>query len=68
MFWWMDVAVNWSTFCQECRRAVFWPLVVPSVHLGTFSIPENNLIGYSDDSTLVAVMPLPGARVMVAES
>ena len=22
-FWWMDVAVNWSTLCQECRRAVF---------------------------------------------
>ena len=24
MFWWIDVAVNWSTLCQECRRAVFW--------------------------------------------
>ena len=24
MFWWMDVAVNSSTLCQECRRAVFW--------------------------------------------
>ena len=20
----MDVAVNWSTFCQECLRVVFW--------------------------------------------
>ena len=24
LFWWMDVAVNWSTLCQECRSAVFW--------------------------------------------
>ena len=24
LFWWMDVAVNWSTLRQECRRAVFW--------------------------------------------
>ena len=24
LLWWMDVAVNWSTVCQECRRAVFW--------------------------------------------
>ena len=24
MFWWMDVAVNWSTLCQECRNVVFW--------------------------------------------
>ena len=39
----------------------------PSVHLGTFSILENNLIGYSDDSTLIAVVPSPGVRVTVAE-
>ena len=24
LFWCMDVAINWSTLCQECRRAVFW--------------------------------------------
>ena len=23
IFWWIYVAVNWSTLCQECRRAVF---------------------------------------------
>ena len=68
MFWWMDVAVNWSTLCQECRRAVFGPVVVPSVHLGTFSILENKLIGYADDSTLIAVVPSPGIRVTVAKS
>ena len=29
-------AVNWPTLCQECHRACFGPVVVPSVHLGTF--------------------------------
>ena len=29
---------------------------------------ENKLIGYADDSTLMAVVPSPGARVTVAES
>ena len=33
-----------------------------------FSILENKLIGYADDSTLIAVVPSPGVRVMVAES
>ena len=33
-----------------------------------FSILENKLIGYADDSTLMAVLPSPGARVTVAES
>ena len=29
---------------------------------------ENKLIGYADDSTLMAVVPSPGFRVTVAES
>ena len=33
-----------------------------------FSILENKLIGYANDSTLMAVVPSPGARVTVAES
>ena len=33
-----------------------------------FSILENKLIGYADDSTLMAVVPSPGDRVTVAES
>ena len=33
-----------------------------------FSILENKLIGYADDSTLMAVVPSPGVRVVVAES
>ena len=35
MFWWMDVAVNWSTLCQECRRTVFW------ARCCSFSTPRN---------------------------
>ena len=33
-----------------------------------FPILEIKLIGYADDSTLMAVVPSPGARVAVAES
>ena len=33
-----------------------------------FSILENKLIGYADDSTLIAVVPSPGLRVAVAKS
>ena len=33
-----------------------------------FSILENKLTGYADDSTLMAVVPSPGVRVGVAES
>ena len=32
------------------------------------SILENKLIGYADDSTLMAVVPSPGIKVTVAES
>ena len=31
-----------------------------------FSILENKLIGYADDSILMAVVPFPGARLKVA--
>ena len=33
-----------------------------------FYILENKLIGYADDSTLMAVVPSPGVRVAAAES
>ena len=33
-----------------------------------FYILENKLIGYADDSTLMAVVPSPGVRVAIAES
>ena len=57
---------------QRCVRSAagqcFGPVVVPSVHLGTFSILENKLIGHADNSTLIAVVPSTGVRVTVAES
>ena len=33
-----------------------------------FSILENKLIGYVDDSTLIVVVPSPGVKVTVTES
>ena len=36
--------------------------------LKVFSILENKLIGYANDSTLMAFVPSPGVRVPVAES
>ena len=36
--------------------------------LAFFFILENELIGYADDSTLIAVVPPTGVRVPVAES
>ena len=33
-----------------------------------FSIVENKLYGYADESTLVAVVPSPGERLAVSES
>ena len=33
-----------------------------------FSILENKLFGYADDSTLIAIVPSPGVRVAVAGS
>ena len=32
-----------------------------------FSIVDNKLYGYADDSTLVAIVPSPGERVAVSE-
>ena len=46
----------------------FGPVIVPPVHFGAFSFLENKLIGYADDSILMAVVPSPGVRVTVAKS
>ena len=45
----------------------FGTIIVPPMHLGDFSILENELIGYADDSILIAVVPSPGVRVAVAD-
>ena len=65
----MVVRVNWLTLYQDCRRAVFWACYCSSCTIWSFfSIFSNKLIGYADESTLMAVVPSPGIRVAVAES
>ena len=53
---------------QECRTSVLGPLVFLLYTSELFYILENKLIGYADDSSLMAVVPSPGVRVAVAES
>ena len=66
--WWMVVGVNWLMLFQE-SSAVFCARYCSFCTLRSFfSILENKLIGYADDSTLMAVVPSPGNRVTVAES
>ena len=47
---------------------VLGPLLFLLYTLVFFSILGNKLIGYADDSTLMAVVPSPGVRVTVADS
>ena len=48
--------------------SVLGPLLLILYTSELFSILENKLIGYADDSTLMAVVPSPGVRVTIAES
>ena len=50
------------------QGSVFDPLLFLLYTSELFSILKNKLIGYADDSTLMAVVPSPGVRVAVAES
>ena len=50
------------------QGSVWGPLLSLLYTSELFSILENNLIGYADDSTLMAVVLSPGIRVTVAES
>ena len=50
------------------QGSVLGPLLFLLYTSELFSILENKLIGYADDSTLIAVVPTPGIRVAVAES
>ena len=49
------------------QGSVLGPLLFFLYTSELFSILENTLIGYADDSTLTAVVPSPGLRVPVAE-
>ena len=50
------------------QGSVLGPLLFLLYTSKLFFILENKLIGYADDSNLMAVVPSPGARVTVAES
>ena len=50
------------------QGSVLGPLLFLLYTSELFFIFENKLIGYADDSTLMAVVPSPGVRVAVAES
>ena len=50
------------------QGSVLGPLLFLLYASELFSILESKLIGYADDSTLIAVVPSPGLRVAVAES
>ena len=50
------------------QGSVLGPLLFLLYTTELFSILENKLIGYADDSTLMAVVLSPGVRVAVAES
>ena len=50
------------------QGSVLGPLLFLLYTSELFSVLENKLIGYADDSTLLAVVPSPGLRVAVAES
>ena len=65
MSWWMVVVANWSGMPQG---SVLGPQLFLMYTTKLFSIVENKLYGYADDSTLVAVAPSPAERVAVTES
>ena len=50
------------------QGSVLGPLLFLLYTSELFSILENKLIGYADDSTLMVVVLSPGIRVVVAES
>ena len=50
------------------QGSVLGPLLFLLHSSELFYILENKLIGYADDSTLMAALPSPGVRVAVAES
>ena len=56
--WWIVVGVSGVP-----QDSILGPLLFLLYTLELFSILENKLIGYADDSTLMAVVPFPGFRV-----
>ena len=53
---------------EVLQGSILGPLLFLLYTSKLFSIMENKLIGYTDNSTLIAVVPSPGVRATVAES
>ena len=62
---------NTTTTTKCCIRSAagkcFEPVIVPAATSELFSIFQNKLISYADDSTLMTVVPSACVRVIVAE-
>jgi len=50
------------------QGSVLGPILFNLYTSDLFSILENEMVGYADDSTLIAVIPSPDARLRVAQS
>ena len=50
------------------QGSILGPLLFLRYTSELFSVLENKLIGYADDSTLIAVVPSPGLRVAGTKS
>ena len=57
-----------NVMSRVLQGSVLGPLLFLLYTSEFFSILENKLIGYANDSTLIAVVPSPGLRVVVAKS
>ena len=66
----MVVGLNWliNVVSGMPKGSVLGPLLILLYTSELFSILQNKLIGYANDSTLIAVVPSPGVRVALAES
>ena len=68
ILWWNVVGRNWLMLCQECGWSVFLARYCFSCTLLIFfPLWKKKIIGYADESTLMAVVPFPGVRVTLAE-
>ena len=64
----MVVLVNWLTLSGVPQGSVLGSLLFLLYTSELFSILENKLIGYADDSILMAFVTSPGVRVTLAVS
>ena len=69
MSWWIVVIVKQANVVSGVPQGSVLGLLLFLLYTAElFSVVENKLYGYADDSTLVAVVPSTGERVAVSES